>query len=172
MRFQDLPQLTQSGSYRVNVTLTRIIPTLAEWERDYGLILDPDFQRAHVWTEQQQIKFVEFMLRGGKSGRELLFNCPRFGSNSNNKEPMVLVDGKQRINAITRFMSHELPIFGGHYLSDFTDTPRYYVTDFILCINDLQTRAEVLQWYLEVNSGTPHTEQELERVRLLLESER
>jgi len=31
-----------------------------------GLNLDPDFQRAHVWTEDKQIAFVEFCLRGGQ----------------------------------------------------------------------------------------------------------
>ena len=34
-----------------------------------GLQLNPDFQRGHVWTEDQQVKFLEFILRGGKTGR-------------------------------------------------------------------------------------------------------
>ena len=39
--------------------------------------------------------------------------------------------------------------------------------------NDLQTREEVLQWYLELNStGTPHTKKELDRVKALLNRER
>ena len=37
-------------------------------------------------------------------------------------------------------------------------------------VNDLQTKREVLQWYIEMNSGgTPHTEAEIERVKKLME---
>ena len=32
-----------------------------------GLQFNPDFQRGHVWTEGQQIAFMEFLLKGGKT---------------------------------------------------------------------------------------------------------
>ena len=42
-----------------------------------------------------------------------------------------------------------------------------------IVVNDLQTREEVLQWYLELNSaGTPHSKEELDRVKALLARER
>lgn len=40
-------------------------------------------------------------------------------------------------------------------------------------VNELATRAEVLQWYIELNTGgTPHADAEIARVRSLLEAER
>ena len=40
-------------------------------------------------------------------------------------------------------------------------------------INDLQTREEVLTWYLDFNScGTVHSEEEIARVRKLLAEEK
>lgn len=40
-------------------------------------------------------------------------------------------------------------------------------------MNDLDTQAEVLQWYLDINSGgVVHTEAELDKVRWLLEVEK
>jgi hypothetical protein len=43
-------------------------------------------------------------------------------------------------------------------------------TNGILNINDLKTKKEVLIWYLEMNSdGTPHTEQELNKVKNMIE---
>jgi hypothetical protein len=40
-------------------------------------------------------------------------------------------------------------------------------------VNDLKTREEVLQWYLDLNSGgVVHTEEELNRVREMLEKEK
>ena len=39
-------------------------------------------------------------------------------------------------------------------------------------INNLQTRKEVLQWYIELNSGgTVHTDAEIDRVKKLLRKE-
>lgn len=43
---------------------------------------------------------------------------------------------------------------------------------FKINVNNLLTRREVLQWYVEFNSGgTPHTTEELDRVRALLRKE-
>lgn len=69
-------------------------------------------------------------------------------------------------------MSNEIPAFG-NYFADYTDKLRLTDASFRMCINDLKTRAEVLQWYLEMNSGgVVHTDEELNRVRRLLEAER
>lgn len=56
-------------------------------------------------------------------------------------------------------------------LHDFEDKiPRDI--DLKLNINNLQTRREVLQWYIELNSeGTIHTDAEIDRVKELLRKE-
>jgi len=44
--------------------------------------------------------------------------------------------------------------------------------DMRININDLPTRKDVLQWYLQMNTGgTVHTEEEINRVKMLLEKE-
>jgi hypothetical protein len=64
----------------------------------------------------------------------------------------------------------KLGVFGGHFL----DSPRDLGLEFrfqmkVCC---LPTRAEVLRWYLAINAGgTPHTPEELARVRELLAAE-
>lgn len=171
MKFSDIPHLTQWGDSSFNVSWNILEKTLADYEKVYGLDLDPDFQRGHVWNERQQRAFVEFVLRGGKCSRHLLFNSATWGSGK--KDPLVLVDGKQRLTAVLKFIRNELYILeyhGGLYYRDFQGAPRQY-TDFIFVINYLQTRYEVLEWYLEVNAGTPHSNEELERVRGMLEEE-
>lgn len=38
-----------------------------------------------------------------------------------------------------------------------------------LNVNDLKTEREVLQWYIDMNAGgTPHTAEEIERVKKLI----
>jgi hypothetical protein len=131
--------------------------------------LDPDFQRAHVWTEEKQIKYVEFVLRNGRSSRDIYWNCK--GWMHTFEGPLVLVDGKQRIRAVQRFLSNEIPAFG-HLYNQYEDRLTGVRADFIFHINNLKTRAEILQWYLDLNDGgVVHTKKELEKVQLLLQQE-
>lgn len=144
-----------------------------QWSRDGLATLDmnPDFQRGHVWTQAQQIAYIEHCLSGGQSGREIYFNC--VGWQRSYVGPFVLVDSKQRIEAVLKFLANDLPIFGSHLFNDFTGKISSGSGFFNFNINDLNTWADVLKWYLEMNSGgTPHAKEELSRVEDLLLSEK
>lgn len=170
-RLSDIPQFTREGQYHINVSWRYLEETLQQFSEPDGIDLDPDFQRAHVWTETQQIRYVEFILRGGRSGRDILFNKSDWSRSEGRKEPMVLVDGKQRLQAVRRFMRNEIPAFGS-FLSEYEDRPDLLRHGFIFVVNDLATRAEVLQWYIDLNAGgVVHTDNEIERVRQLLAAE-
>jgi hypothetical protein len=169
-RFQDIPQFTRSASYQVNVSWGYLEEHLNHLNDNGLLDLDPDFQRAHVWTEDKQRAYVEFVLRGGHSSKVIQFNCSSWMKNFNT--PIELVDGKQRLESVRKFMRNELAIFGGCRYCDFKDKLRISTADFIFCVNDLETRAEVLQWYLDLNTGgVVHTSEEIEKVKKLLEVE-
>lgn len=174
----DIKPFTPKGDYEVNVGLNYLEKALKDYQEDYGLELNPDFQRGHVWTECQQRLYVEFFLRGGVTARVIYFNCPYFvcGSyedylNGKYEMPMQCVDGLQRLTAIRRFLNNELSIFGGYYLDDFEDKKVLLRTMSLrININNLKTRREVLQWYLDFNTGgTVHSDEEIARVRKLLE---
>ena len=98
-KFKDIPQLTRAGSCNTNIPLTHMLKTISEWEQDeyYQLQLNPNFQRGHVWTEKQQMLFVEFLLRGGKSARVIYFNKPSWQMTKtvNGYDDFVCVDGLQ-----------------------------------------------------------------------------
>jgi hypothetical protein len=167
MKFSDIPQYTGQGTYRTNISWTYIEDWINRQSKQ-NLELNPDFQRGHVWTEAQQIAYVEFSLRGGKGSQELKFNC--IGWLDDYRGPFVLVDGKQRLTAVLKFINNDLPAFGTYY-KDFVGVLKDCY-EFIVCVNNLHTRKEVLQWYLELNSGgVVHTEEELKRVQKLLELE-
>jgi hypothetical protein len=171
-RFQDIPQFVREGSYQINVGIDYI----EHWLRDHQkpgcgevLNLDPDFQRGHIWTPRQQKAWLEYLFRGGRSGRIIYFNHP--GWQGNYQGDFVLVDGKQRLEAIRRFLANEIKVFGS-YFREFTDKPRMSNGDLLFNINTLRTRAEVLSWYLQMNfGGTPHPKKELDRVLKLYEKE-
>ena len=170
MKFKDIPQFTRSGSYQVNIPWIFLKKQLNEFVNELHLQLNPDFQRGHVWTKEQQIAYVEFILRGGKSARTIYFNHPHWNYGDVNETEFVCVDGLQRLTAALAFLHNEITAFG-YYYKDYTDKLPIQI-GFIFNVNDLNTRAEVLQWYIEMNSGgTPHKTTEIERVKSLLEKE-
>ena len=169
-KFRDIPKITEAN-YQIDVSWNYLRVTLAEYKEVYNLELQPDFQRAHVWTEQQQIAYVEWVLRGGKTGLDILFNCPDWDGGGNAND-MVLVDGLQRITAALRFLKNEIPAFDTFRI-DYEDNFNWMFTRFKFYVNDLSTKKEVLQWYLDINTGgTDHTTEEIEKVRNLLREEK
>ena len=167
--FDSVRTFTRNPSYTVHNDWKYLERILASWsERHSGIAaldLNPDFQRGHVWTPQQQTEYVEYILAGGLSGREIYFNCK--GWQGNYEGPFVIVDGKQRLHAAREFLANRVPVFGGHY---YKDIDGYMDAYFIFKVNDLPTRAQVLKWYLEMNTGgTPHTEEEINKVKKMLE---
>jgi uncharacterized protein with ParB-like and HNH nuclease domain len=171
MKFKDIPQrIGFVGNYHCNQSWKYLEKWIIEQEQDANLDLDPDFQRGHVWSNKQKIDYVEFILSGGKSSKDLLFNCPNW-MNGRGKPHLVLVDGKQRLNSARQFLRNEIKAFGFYY-REFEDKLPLNA-EFIIYVNELQTTEEVLRWYLELNAGgTPHSKQEIKRVKELLEAER
>lgn len=175
MKFREIAQLTQPGSYRIHVPWDYLDKWIKDHEK-HDLELSPDFQRAHVWSEEQQQRYVEFILRGGRSARDIYFNCP--GWMGDFRGPLQLVDGKQRLQAVCKFLANEMKVFAdesneedGYLFREFTDRLPLDAA-FEITVNNLSERHEVLLWYLEMNSGgVVHTKHELDKVRKLLAEE-
>lgn len=171
--FDDIPRLIDRGSYSVHVGFNYLEKFLGELARQPGgLDLNPDFQRGHVWTEAQQVAFVEYALRGGleSSSGVLLFNCADWDDGST--APTQIVDGLQRLTAVRTFLGDGIPAFGRLRSEYSGNMPSTGGLRFEVHVNKLRTRAEVLRWYLEINSGgVVHSAEELERVQGLLSAE-
>ena len=177
---EELAEIIQPiVSYKTafNVDFLRIEDWLAREaeEQACGIDLSPDFQRGHVWSEKQQIHFMENVFRGivDKSGLTIRFNCPKWqneqASDSDLLDQIVCVDGLQRLTAIRRFMAGEIKAFG--LTKD--NFPRAYFTvrNSLSCqMYEFQYRKDLLKFYLDINGGgIAHTEAELARVRELLD---
>lgn len=167
--FRDIPQFTKTPGYAVNVSWDYIEEWIKNMDDRGELQICPDFQRGHVWIEAQQIAYVEFRLQGGQSGLDIYWN--QCGWMKSFEGPLQLVDGLQRLTAVRRFLNNEIPAFGTVY-ANYEDRLNLLRHDFIFKINDLPCRADVLRWYLEMNTGgTPHTPEEISRVKNLLDAE-
>lgn len=169
-RFKDIPQFTRSGSWQCDFTIESLVKFVEENIIESGLQLSPKFQRGHVWTEEQQIAWLEYFLRGGKSGTVIYFNCPSWHGDvaKDDYNDYVCVDGLQRITAVQRFINNEIKVFGSYY-HEYEDTTRIATHTLKINVNDLKTEEEVLRWYIDMNvGGTPHTDEEIMKVKRML----
>jgi len=127
----------------------------------------PDFQRGHVWTEDQQTRFVEFVLKGGDAG-VILLNHP--GWQTDYKGDFTLVDGLQRLTALRRFLRGEIRAYG-LFVHEFEGALPSNLSVKVE-IHTIKERKALLQWYVGLNEGgTVHSQEEILRVKELITQE-
>ena len=160
---QEIPSLTP-----VNIRMNK----LGHIGYEEGLDLDPVYQRGHVWETKQESEFIGYLLKGGK--------CPplwvnRYGNTEKGGKgwtyrPCSVIDGKQRITAMIRWVQGEIPalLYGREiwYRELNAVDRRCLPTIDVIYVN--MTEREQMTLYLNLNGGVAHTPEELERVRDLL----
>lgn len=168
LTFKDVPQFPRAH-YSCHIGWGYLESWLAG-QIEYGLDLDPDFQREHVWTKDQQRAYIEYVLQGGEVGQTLIFNCTNW-DDANTPGIFVLVDGKQRMEAVRSFLRDEIKVFGDNVCSEMGKLTMIGPT-FIVRICKLMTKADTLRLYLSINAGgTPHSTAEIKRVQKMLAKE-
>lgn len=165
MKFKDIPQFPKAY-YSITSDWKYLEETLDSWDREETpLILNPDFQRGCVWNKAQKASYVEYIVKGGSTGRDIYFNCSSWQGAYNT--PIYCVDGLQRLTAAREFMKNEFPIFGNHFYEDFEDKIR---VSFVFNVLNIRSKRELLKIYLDFNSGgTIHSKEELEKVKKMIE---
>lgn len=154
-------------TYGIDVPLSSLRENLERFE----VRLDPEYQRGHVWTTKQQEKFVGALLQNHRSLPPIWLNWE-----SPDTRPSEVVDGKQRITAGLAWLQGEIkahcPCGIVMHYDDLDERDRRGLWMVTMRWNWVQLdRADVLQYYLSLNSGgTVHSEEELGRVRSMLDS--
>ena len=64
MKSTDIQQLIDDGGNATTVHFGHIERWIQTQFEEAQLQLVPDFQRGHVWRTEQQISFIEYILRG------------------------------------------------------------------------------------------------------------
>lgn len=159
-QFKDI-KIYNNPNYCIDVHWTEVIFNFERYKERYNLDINPEFQRGYVWTLQQKIAYIEYIITGGASGKYIYFNHPAWQGKGMSTMPMTLVDGKQRLTTVVAFMNNEIPIFGDNFYKDYTDyLPSHCELKF--AVNNLRTDKEVVEWYLAMNTGgSIHTEEDL-----------
>ena len=145
--WSDIPQLPRAH-YCVDIGWDYLESQIESHSQPgYNLDLNPDYQRAHVWTRAQQVAYVEYQLQGGEVGRELTFNHTKWDEAADDGI-YTIVDGKQRLEAVRSFMRDGFAVFAqldpagqGWLKSEVSGRFRITLQGFKWKICKLQTRA-------------------------------
>jgi hypothetical protein len=172
MKRSDIKLLVPPGHFAHDEEWESSVENWTTNHRNIKVVV-PDFQRCHVWTHEQQVSYIENMLRGYPSGRDVYFNHPTWGSFENvEKYPLEIIDGQQRITSVIAFLNNEFPVFGNNYYRDFEGGLDFNTAFFRVHVFNMKTHREVIEWYIAFNAGgTIHTTEELNHAKKLLEKE-
>lgn len=151
-----------------------------------GFEIYPEYQRGHVWTQAQQAAYIEHVMLGGETAREVIVvrvgsRDATYSKTTTTRSGLVIqgysmLDGLQRVTAVRALMRGEFPVLTcirphGFRWSEFDPGAqrqlhmRFHVREVAV-----PTQADVLELYLRLNSaGTQHSAKELGRVRAMLE---
>lgn len=168
LRFEGGRETLIMRSLVARVEATKFPDGAGEFE---PLNLDPDYQRGHVWTDEQAARFVGHLIEGGATPMLIVNRDPTYNRHDE------VVDGKQRITACYRWYKGEIPaeLTDGRlvYRRDLDETGQRYITGMTGAVQEIGyvqlDRAGILRLYLRLNrGGTVHTDEEIARVRALL----
>jgi uncharacterized protein with ParB-like and HNH nuclease domain len=164
MKFKEIKKFPHS-SYSVDIEFKYLQHWLDGIKETNELELDPPYQRGHVWNQRQKESYIEYLLKGGMSSRDIYFNHPNWNTEQV-KGPVKLeiVDGKQRLEAALGFMNNKVKAFD-HYYNQYEDDIRFSRPGLKVHIATLTNNLDVLEWYASLNfGGTPHSDSEKEKV--------
>jgi len=135
------------------------------------LNLQPDYQRGAVWTKEQQSLFLGHALLGG------VVQPIYIDRDTGSDHAEEVIDGQQRIRAAIAFLEGHVAAVGwdgdkfvSFRYADMNEVDRrsHRLSFNVVYLN--LARRNKLRLYLLLNSaGTPHTEEELNKVRRLME---
>jgi hypothetical protein len=133
--------------------------------------VEPPWQRGHVWLPEQRACFVGHVLVGGMVPH-LIVREPDWGGTMGKYE---VVDGKQRLTSLLMWLRGEIPADLDGRIIWIDDTDRHFAMSHTIRADFVRVKleSEILQLYLRLNSGgTPHTPDQIARVRVLYQEAR
>jgi len=187
--FEIIKPVKQYATQRTNIDIRH----LKDWMNNFTgtsenysyedvlLELNPEFQRGHVWKLNQQIAFVENLLRGIDINKTIRFNDltmrPHDDADEILKNKIICIDGLQRLTAIIDFVDGKYKVFNNQLsYDDILNHPdkasmRRIFNSALLQFEFLQITSykEVLKYYIDLNlGGVAHTPADIQIAKDIL----
>jgi hypothetical protein len=129
--------------------------------------ITPEFQRQNTkWTQEMQKCFIENLLCGCETKIQL-YDLKGQGSDLCGS---LVLDGLQRLTAIAAYHSGEFPVFDGLFWNDINSKGTFPRLRLLVDIYQFDSDREACEFYIQMNKGITHSEEDLETAYKFLES--
>ena len=129
--------------------------------------MTPAFQRENTkWTQQMQVTFVENLL----SGCETKIHFFDLSSAEHDMDNCMVLDGLQRLTAIAAFQQGQFPVFGDLYWDMVKSGGIFPRLNLLLNIYQFESDKEACEFYIQMNKGITHSEDDLKTAYTFLDA--
>lgn len=137
----------------------------------FGVDFDPDYQRDFVWNDKDKEKLIQSVFENTDIGKFVFVKLPWKDADS---PAYQILDGKQRLSALVDYYLNKFP-YNGFFYDDLMTSDQYWFKNHAVSIAELPeniSRKQILKTFILLNTaGHVVEEEQLEKVRLLLEKE-
>lgn len=131
-------------------------------------IVNPEYQRGYVWSVDDKKKYIDSVMNERELGKFIFIHHGHAAD-----KYLEILDGKQRISALTSFVKGEFD-YKGLYWHELSRLDRHIFQDRVIPYVEIPKqglkKSEILTIFLEVNvAGVPQTDEHLDMVRTLKE---
>ena len=139
---------------------------------NFGIDLDPDYQRGYVWAKKDKEDLIDSIFNNISLGK---FALNHLSDKVWNEKGMgyEIVDGKQRLSTLLEFYENRFP-YKGYYYNDLSNQDRRTFKDAKIAVGELREadRTTVLKYFLTLNkTGRVMDEIHLAKVEDMLRDE-
>lgn len=139
--------------------------------KQYGIDLEPEYQRGLVWSEAQKWLLIDSIFKNIDIGKFTIIKRPWGDDHNKPATPKLweMLDGKQRITALWEFYTGQFK-YKGKYFHELHPLDRYhfkqYRVNYAEC--DPLTDEQKYRYFLKLNTtGVPIEKEHIERVKEL-----
>jgi len=167
---EKLEKLQEDEDIRFNYSQRHLESVFYLLYRDVGLDLNPDYQRGNVWSDEQKVSLIESIFKNIDIGK---FTIIKRKYRKDFDFLYEVLDGKQRIIAVTEFFEGRFTYKGKRY-QDLHPHDQYHFKSYAISYAEIEPLKDEqkYRYFLKLNTtGVPHDEEHLDKVREMWYSE-
>lgn len=143
--------------------------------QEFGIDLEPEYQRGNVWTISQKRALISSMFRNVDIGKIAIIKRP-WGDNPNipaTPKLYEMLDGKQRLTALVEYYTGQFT-WRGKYHHELKWCDKSHFNNYTVSIaeTDPLTKEQKYRYFLKLNTtGTPVDPEHMAKVTAMLQKE-
>lgn len=173
---KEMEKLTQDDDIHFSYQQRDIMALLYYMFSEHGIDLDADYQRGNVWTPEQKVSLIDSIFKNIDIGKFTVIRRP-WGDHPNKPKTQLLyemLDGKQRITAITDFYLGKFK-YKGLYFRELHPFDRNHFKHYQISYAETEplTKEQKYRYFLKLNTtGTPVDPEHIKKVYEMWEKEK